>query len=242
MQRITVRLLVALLTFVIGVVITALSFLWLTPEPVLESPAAVIESPLPGTESRCFPGRSRTLSFFRRSDNSFFPRDAFSHDSKLLDGYGHWYTRELKQLDEPALLDESGTSSYRFLWIRSFHPTIAVRIWLDGERKMLYVKKLSNRKHDEPSRIMLNQARSLKPEEWATFLKHLGESCFWDMPTTSDEPIAEDGAQWVFEGFREGSYHVTHRQSPNSGSYRQLCLYLLKLSDLPLDETNGEIY
>ena len=241
MQKITVRLLVALMTFVIGVVFAAVWIVWLTPEPVLESPAAVIESPQPTMESRCFPGRSRKLKALSRAENSYFPRDAFSYDSKLSEGFGHWYTRELQHLDEPAILNESRNTVYRFLWLRSFHPTIAVRIWLAGEKKMLSVKRLSNRKHDQPAALMLNQARSLTPEEWATFVKRVDASCFWEMPTTSDDPIAEDGAQWVFEGVREGYYHVTHRQSPDSGSYRELCLYLLKLSALPL-ESKGEIY
>jgi hypothetical protein len=239
MQRITVRLLVALVTFFIGVVITSLSFLWLTPEPVLESPAAVIELPQLVMESRCFPGRSRALNGFNRAAGAYFPRDAFD-DPRLTGGFGHWYARELQQLDEPVLPNESEDSSYRFLWLRSFHPSISIRIWSDGDKKMLSVKQLSKR-IEEPPKLMLNQARSLTPEEWTTFVERLNESCFWEMPARLDV-LAEDGAMWVLEGVREAYYHVTHRQSPNSSSYRQLCLYLLKLSDLPLDETNGEIY
>lgn len=49
-------------------------------------------------------------------------------------------------------------------------------------------------------------------------------------------------AWWLVEGVQEGYYHVAHRQSPDSGAYREVCLYMLKLSGLPLDESKGEIY
>ena len=240
MPRITVRLLVALGTFLVGVFSAAVWVVWLTPDPRLESPP-VIEAREPIIASRCFPGRSRKVDSLNRAPGSYFPRDAFSYDSKLTEGFGHWYARELQQQDEPILVNEGGNLSYRFLWLRSFHPTIAIRVSLDDGKKMLFVKRLSNR-NDKPARLMVSQARSLKPEEWATFVQRLNESCFWEMPASSDEPLSEDGAQWVFEGVREGFYHVTHRQSPNSSSYRELCLYMLQLSGLPLDETKGEIY
>jgi len=55
-----------------------------------------------------------------------------------------------------------------------------------------------------------------------------------------------DGAEWILEGTQKDNYHVVVRHSPNdddyrkSGKYRDLCLYILKLSDLHLD--NEKVY
>jgi hypothetical protein len=45
----------------------------------------------------------------------------------------------------------------------------------------------------------------------------------------------------MFEANSAGYYQVIARQSPEA-SYRDLCLYMLKLSALPVDSAKGEIY
>ena len=237
MQRISIRLLVAFVTFCVGVVIAAV---WVARQvPQLDMPS-LSESSQPELASRCFPGRSQNIDVLRRAKGGYFPEGAFSQYGDLGNHVLGWYTDTLKQLNEPTLLNSERTA-YRFLWLRSFHSTIAVRLWLDGERKMLSVKELG-RDNAHDSTLAVNQTRSLTPEEWATFTRLLNASCFWEMSSSSNGPIANDGAWWIFEGVQEGQYHVTHRQSPDSGSYRELCLYMLKLSGLPLDESKGEIY
>ena len=234
----SIRLLVALITFCVGVVIAAVWVARQTPEPVAPP---LLESSPPEMQSRCFPGRSQKVAQLSRAEGGYFPEGAFFQDALLSKSSVRWYTRTFKQLNEPTLLN-GGQTAYRFLWLRSFHPTIAVRVWLDGEKKMLTIKELSRDIDGESATLRINQTRTLTADEWMTFTKLLDESCFWETPASSDDVIAEDGAWWALEGVREGHYHVTHKQSPSSGAYRELCLYMLKLSGLPLDESKGEIY
>ena len=236
MQRLSIRLLVALITFCFGVVIATV---WITLQtPQLDPPQLVLEAPAPDWQWRCFPGRSQRIDQLNRAEGGYFPEEVFFGDPKLSKSVVTVYTNKLKQFNEPTLLD-GGHTGYRFLYLRSFHPAIAVRIWVDGEEKRLSVKAMSRHNNDQLATMV---ARPMTPHEWATFSKLLADSCLWEMPVTSDAPIAFDGAWWVFEGAHENHYHVTHQQSPQSGLYRELCLYLLKLSGLPLDESKDEIY
>jgi hypothetical protein len=211
---------------------------------------AVFESAAPVLPSRCFTGLSQKTDRLKPAEGGYFPEGPPCQDLSSLRLFAI-STHRLKQLNEPTLLTGRQTA-YRFLWLRSFHTRVAVRLWLDGEKKMLTVKELSrdddkdfirnSYAEDESTPLLVDRTRRITPEEWGTFVKLFEESCFWEMRSTLSGPIANDGAWWVFEGVQEGHYHVAHRQSPNSGPYRDLGLYMLKLSGLPLDESKHEIY
>ncbi|HZS09585.1 MAG TPA: hypothetical protein VFD58_32455, partial [Blastocatellia bacterium] len=73
--------------------------------------------------------------------------------------------------------------------------------------------------------------------EWDEFVRQLGAICYWKL-ATKDDALGNDGAEWILEGIRENRYHLVNRWSPESGGYREACLYLLKLSKF----NPGEIY
>jgi len=216
---------VAVLTFVTGVAIAAI---WMTREtPHLEQ--------LTVSRLRCFPGLGQKFGSLKPADNGYFPENASSHD-ELMTRFFNAYAQDLGKLNEPSFLNaHKNETSYRFLWVRSFHPTVVVRVSKEGEIQTLSVKELS--RHDQ---LLVDHDRSLTKQEWDELMKLVDESCFWEFPTSTSDPLANDGAFWVLEGVNEKHYHVTTRQSPDSGSYRELCLYMLKLSGLPL--AKNEIY
>ena len=234
MSRVSLRLLVALITFTLGIVATAV---WLTRKvPELQAPAV--------TKSQCFPGKADKIDAVRVVADRYFPDGVFYKDEKRDRFVSGWYSRNLRMMNEAPLLTShhDHDRSYRFLWLRSFHPSVVVRLWANGEKYMLSVKELSLRDQNKPNQLLTDQTRILSNDEWAGFVKQLDETCFWEIPTTTNDPIAMDGARWVLEGIQQGYYHIATRQSPDSGSYRELCLYMLKLSALPLDPSKGEIY
>jgi hypothetical protein len=58
------------------------------------------------------------------------------------------------------------------------------------------------------------------------------------MPTVDPrlhEERIRDGAEWILEGARDGRYHVVARLSPQDGTYREACLYLLNLSKIEVE-------
>lgn len=234
MSRVSLRLLVVLIMFTVAVVVAAV---WVTRNvPTLQDSTV--------STTRCFPGLGQKVEILKPIEGGYFPEKAFYQDERRNKFVSDWYVRHLGQMREPSLLvsDSDRNTSYRFLWLRSFHPTVVVRLWRNGEKRMLSVKELSREYQNQPSYLVVDQTLALTDKDWATFVKLIEESCFWTVPTTSNGPTAMDGAWWVLEGTEQGYYHIATRQSPDSGSYRELALYMLKLSGLPLDESKGEIY
>jgi hypothetical protein len=150
-------------------------------------------------------------------------------------------------MKEPSMLSltDCSAESYRFLWLRSFHAPIAVRLWRSNGQHFLVVKQLRSRDDDRPGKILISRINSLSEEEWNNFKKLLHESSFWKLlveePTVVNPDgsitVYADGAQWIMEGASDNCYHIVDRHSAK-GEYREACLYLLKLSGLQVKKAN----
>ena len=177
---------------------------------------------------------------------AYFPQNAFNDsDNFTID----WYSKHLLAMTEPSMLTRTdcAVESYRFVWLRTFHQPIAVRVWRANGRHYLVVKELSGQGGYEPGRIVVTRLRSLAEAEWINLKRQLSQISFWNLPTeqsTVKNPdgsltVGVDGAEWIIEGLQNGKYHVTSRWSAK-GKYRKVCLYLLRLSNLRVKRT--EIY
>jgi len=152
-----------------------------------------------------------------------------------------WYSEYLFVMKEPSLLppDNCAIETYRFLWLRTFHAPIAIRVWTANGQHFLVAKQLSGQGGYDTGRMVINRIRRLSPEEWDRVKNLLSELSFWDLPTdpaATPNPdgsinVGADGAQWILEGLRDGKYHVTDRWSAKE-KYRAACLYFLELSKL----------
>jgi hypothetical protein len=225
--NLSLGLAVGVVTFITGV---ALSTVWMTrTTPELEQPAT--------SGLRCFPGLGQEIGSLSAAEGTYFPENLPLHD-ELTKRFFNLYAQDFGKLNEPSFLtSHTHKTSYRFLWLRSFHPAVVVRVSKVGETQNLSVKELSR-----SDQLLVDHKRSLTKQEWAELMKFVDESCFWEFPTSTSDPIANDGSWWILEGAEQNYYHVATRQSPQSSSYRELCLYMLKLSGLPLDVAKNEIY
>jgi len=141
-----------------------------------------------------------------------------------------WYSKHLKAMDESSLNSMAGSDeTYRFLWLRTFHHPIAIRVWRKGEERNMAFKELDGAGGYDPGKLIANLTRRLTTDEWDKFIKLLQQASYWQLPTESRNG-GRDGAQWILEGKKDEQYHVVDRWSPEGGSYREACLYLLKLS------------
>jgi hypothetical protein len=223
MTRILLKLGVALITFTLGVSLTAIYWLYYAPDAVVPHVARV------DAHYSCFPGLSLRV-VKSKSQTEYFP---------LYDLYSV-YLKAMNEPPLPSLVDED--ESYRFLWLRSFHRPVMVHVWRKGDRYFTVAKRLNGRGGYAPGTSDLYWARSLSVDGWDCFMMHLEHAQFWQMPTTDNGLMAQDGAQWILEGYREGRYHVVDRQSPDAGAYRDACLYLLRQSGLLAETPTTEIY
>jgi hypothetical protein len=166
-----------------------------------------------------------------RPSSEVVSQGSSSQGVNSLDSFrNEWYSKHLEAMNEPALPSMEGANEmYRFLWLRSFHHPIAIRVWRIGEDRNMVFKELDGAGGYEPGNLMTNRTRRLTADEWDKFITLLQKASYWQLPTEGDAG-GKDGARWILEGKKEEQYRIVDRWSPRSGSYSEACLYLLKLS------------
>jgi hypothetical protein len=245
MKRIIIWLAVSLTTFTIGVGATAL-FLSRSdsngplPAAIKHDVPAVPTVPTTAAPA-CFPGLSRPVD--QLNPTSYFPTGAFYPQPDQEKFILEWYTKQLQAMGESSLLSQpdSPPEAYRFLWLRSFHHPVAVRVWTSCDGHFINLKQLNGQGGYEPGKLITDQTRPLTNAEWDRFVSLLDRSCYWQLPPKIDD-MGLDGAQWMLEGVKEGRYHVVDRWTPQSGDFREACLYLLELSKLRIDLAGDDTY
>jgi hypothetical protein len=165
----------------------------------------------------------------------YFPVGAFNGDQKWGDHTAEIFSTSLTALDEPSILAAPACvdEAYRFLWLRSFRTPVVIGVWKVGDQYMLTAKQLN-----ESGQVGLRMNRELTLEEWNSALSLVAKTSFWEMPTVKEPLSGYDGADWVLEGVRSGRYHVVDRWSPPDKNYRAVCVYIAKLSGLPISESD----
>ena len=162
----------------------------------------------------------------------YFPNLAFDDNQQGNENRVQWYTNHLKALQEPSLLQDasSGKQAYRFLWLRSFHNPIAVRVDVNANGTSLLTVKVSNGQGGyEPGKLIKNSVIALSKDKTDSFLGHVDEVHFWNLPTREPktDTVGVDGAEWIIESIKDGTYKVVDRWSPEKGPVRTLGLMML---------------
>jgi len=160
----------------------------------------------------------------------YFPENSLERDPRSDQLKVGWYSHELKVLQEPSLLKLSNNpslESYRFLWLRTFRPPVAIRLDLMPDGGGILTTKVANGEAGFPytvKHLVENMSRPLTHEQTQVFLAQVNRVDFWSLPGPVDDQTGTDGSQWIIEGVREGKYHVVDRWSPGSGAIRELGL------------------
>jgi hypothetical protein len=161
-----------------------------------------------------------------------------------------WFGRCLKTMNEPAASAlEQDAPFVRFLWVRSFHRAIAVRVTRTADGGRLEAKRLHG---PECESELEDRTRDLEiPSEAVVGLfASFDRAHFWGEDPPASNPPGADGAQWVFEGYNGESYRMLHywsadldpqKTTPAHMELRNAALELLELAAMtPKDP--AEIY
>ena len=155
----------------------------------------------------------------------YFPNLTFSQDERSNAFTVSWYSQALKALEEPSLWESRATSegeTYRFLWLRTFHNPIAVRLTVNQDGSgVVTVKVTDGAGGYEPGKLIENQSRQLSKDHVQWFLEAIEEQKYWSLPT-SGGGSGLDGAGWILEAVRAHKYKVVDRWSPERGPIRTL--------------------
>jgi hypothetical protein len=168
----------------------------------------------------------------------YFPEHLFSNDDRENNFKDNRYVKHLSAMDEPSLWEASKDSSaviYRFLWLRTFHHPVAVRLTLKADGTAYLIgKTTSGQGGYGPGTISITKSVDVSAQEIGEFTKLLDDSAFWSSPTELPPSLnmGLDGAQWLLEAAKDGEYHAVDRWSPRDGAHRKACLYLLTLSGI----------
>jgi hypothetical protein len=145
------------------------------------------------------------------------------------------YTPALTALRESPLCSLSeepdALESYRFLWLRTFHPPVLVGLTIteDWHATAIY-KETSGASGYEYGELSLDEKIDVSAQLLASFpdemiaesiLEVVSEKAadsFWPAPyRVEDGSLIVDGALWIVEGYKDGACHIVMRHSPDSG-------------------------
>src|SRR4030095_13611593 len=241
MSGLRIRISIALLAFTLGYAVSTVYRL-VRGETITPLTLPTVAEPLASLPQVWYPGRSIGIALPNKW--AYFPPGMLSqrpwHDQFRI----NWYSKHLIAMKEPPMysINVREFESYRFLWLRSFHHPVAVRISKYGDQHFISVKETNGAGGYEPHQLILHQTRMLAAAEWAAFIRLINRTCYWQLQSEDENIGGTDGAQRILEAVKKSRYHVVDRWSPDDGSYREVCIYALKLSGLNIDTSDEPVY
>lgn len=139
----------------------------------------------------------------------------------------HRYASYLSGFGEPSLSCATRAPVYRFLWVRSFHGPLSVRVDRRGNAWYLVAaERVSlDGKHFEVRR----EARMLTRDESRRLDDALARADLFEAPSRA-RVDGLDGAEWVVEARDAGRYRLHDEWSPPEGPVREIGETLLSLT------------
>jgi hypothetical protein len=153
-----------------------------------------------------------------------------------------WYSNQLVAANESPIVLPIETPTYRFIWIRTFHNPVVVRVECPGRCK-LSAKILSGEGGYDPGKVSKFVRRNLSQDEEDKF-KQLMSRVNFSPAKRLGGIVGLDGAQWILEAASGNTYRALDYWRPVSDknsdvkAYVALCNYMIDLSgfEIPSDE------
>jgi hypothetical protein len=166
----------------------------------------------------------------RVAADDYFPKGTLAHDNAKSDAFvREWYGQHLSALGEPSLSCGSPAPTIRFLWLRTFHHPVSVRVTGgDGEPSLVAVE-LDGAGGYGPGKSLRREATTISRADLAQLQEAVAQADFWALPT-SDDAAGLNGAEWILEVADPGRHHVAVRWSPEHGPVHDIALRLLALA------------
>jgi hypothetical protein len=128
-----------------------------------------------------------------------------------------WYGKHLSTMKEPSLFPIASDQSkeiYRFTLLRTWGRPISVRVDVNENVITIHTVKLTGSGGYEPGGIKFKESITLSPEASSKLIKKINSLKFFSMPL-EDDTRGCDGSEWIFEGIKNGQYHVISRWCPD---------------------------
>jgi len=138
-------------------------------------------------------------------------------------------------MEEPSLADATAKGdSFRFLWLRTFHAPIAVRVDVTANDATITAVQLSGAGGYDPGVVSERSVRHLSASNLDSLQLALQTAHFWELPSW-ERASGADGSRWVVEARSSSTYRVVDRWTPRDGPFRDLGLCFLKLAGVKVE-------
>ena len=104
---------------------------------------------------------------------------------------------------------------------------IRIDVQADGSAR-LTTKMTNGTGGFKPGNLVQNDTSTLTREQAELFLRKIEEHKFWNLEAVDKSNGGMDGAEWIIEGVKDGSYHIVNRWSPEEGPIRAIGLFMLQ--------------
>jgi len=165
------------------------------------------------------------------TQNTTCPGETETQVPALSDFEREWFSNALSAAGELSLSKDPNGDTVRFLWLRSFHHPVVVRVvGLSAPRPQLVAIELSGAGGYDPGKPDRRMARELTSGEAAEIKRLLQAPETFATPKNVCE-IGLDGAEWILERSDHGRYEFVHQWSPEKGPVYNVGTLLLDLTD-----------
>ena len=159
-----------------------------------------------------------------------------------------WYGPQWRALEAGPLcgMPASVSEVFRFVWLPSFHPAVAVTVSWTQFGSTLVAKRLNGAGGYAPGGIARDTTVELSSTQEEMLQDLVMAAGFFTEPTKEPPTggMGVDGAQWILEWASAGRYHAVDRWSPRRDgpykNFRALGEWFLKLSGLVPDSLVAE--
>lgn len=159
-----------------------------------------------------------------------------------------WYSGHLDAVEERPLREAiaDGGEAYRFLWLRTFHRPVMIRVVARNGQIVLDAKETDGTGGYAPGGLSRTERRILSSTEWNVVLAAVDVSGLWS-GDAGETSACLDGSQWILEGVRgtehrlldiQGCAANTELTAPRPPAYRpgEVLMQLARIR-APADET-----
>jgi hypothetical protein len=146
-------------------------------------------------------------------------------------GYSRWrgYAGALGTMGEPSLACATDTPVYRFLWMRTFHHPVAVRVERDDDDWRVIAVELDGAGGYDPGDVLRRVDRTLTPYEAQQLEALLARADVWGSPVAQTD-IGVDGSTWIIEARNGPRSRIHHAWTPAQGRERAIGLMFLSFT------------
>ncbi len=149
----------------------------------------------------------------------------------------------IREMFEPYImaLKEDGLLAgahecYRMIWIRTFHPPVALRLDVaDDDSGVLRIRRTDGMGGFEPGNLVVDRWTVIAPDVIDRLRTMIEVSGLRGMRTSRNDLFGIDGATWIIEALASGEHLLVARWAPRDGPVHDIGMELMRLSGEDFD-------